>query len=238
MRYLGGKKRIGREIAEILKIYAPPDCVDGYLEPFCGSLGVTIHMVDDYECYISDINKDLILLWKDIKANRFCYPTSVSKETWLKYKHSKIPSSKRAFIGFGCSFSGLWFKAYADDYKSNHSSSCKETVLSLKKIEHAVQKLKKIENKSYEKHNPKNMLIYCDPPYVNTSKYRSTPDFDTIRFWNIMRLWSKNNIVIISELSAPKDFKCIWRKKRYSKLGGTETYITEKLFIHNSKLTT
>ena len=37
------------------------------------------------------------------------------------------------------------------------------------------------------------------------------------KFWETMRKWSKNNIVVISEREAPKDFKKVW----CSKLGVT-----------------
>ena len=49
-------------------------------------------------------------------------------------------------------------------------------------------------------------LICCDPPYANTTKYTGVPDFDSEEFWNIMREWSKDNDVYISEYEAPDDF--------------------------------
>lgn len=52
-------------------------------------------------------------------------------------------------------------------------------------------------------------LIYCDPPYDNTTKFTGTPDFNTEKFWNVMRLWSQNNDVYISEYVAPEDFECV-----------------------------
>ena len=51
-----------------------------------------------------------------------------------------------------------------------------------------------------------------------------------------MRGWSKENIVIISELEAPEDFICVW-KKEYSipihthGVNKSNSY-SEKLFIH------
>ena len=49
-------------------------------------------------------------------------------------------------------------------------------------------------------------VVYCDPPYANTTKYTGVPDFDSEEFWNIMRAWSKDNDVYISEYEAPDDF--------------------------------
>jgi len=233
MRYLGGKKKIGKEISEVLKNYGPVNKYPIYIEPFCGCLSVTIHMVDEYKVYISDVQKDLILLWKEIKSGVFKEPKSVSKKTWEKYKNEE-PSALRAFIGFGCSFGGKWFSTFANDYCSQNVDYSKRTINSLKKMEPGIKKINKISCHSYEKLDTpklKGFLIYCDPPYKNSTGYSASNNFDSDKFWNIVRKWSKYNIVIVSEFNAPKDFKCIWKKNKITNWGGQQGVMTEKLFI-------
>ena len=59
----------------------------------------------------------------------------------------------------------------------------------------------------------KNALIYCDPPYAGTTKYRFG-SFDSNSFWQWCRDMSKKgNTVIVSEYNAPDDFNCIWSKE-------------------------
>ena len=55
MKYLGGKHGIGKLIAEFISKECPPEnAKNGYLEPFCGSLGVFKQMTDrDYKKYIA-----------------------------------------------------------------------------------------------------------------------------------------------------------------------------------------
>ena len=72
-------------------------------------------------------------------------------------------------------------------------------------------------NKDYKDLNPKNLMIYCNPPYAYSkypTKYRRHVKkydvFDNNAFWDIVRKWSKNNIVVVSELIAPDDFVEIW----------------------------
>jgi DNA adenine methylase len=239
MRYLGGKNRIGKEIAKVLKEIAPPDTVKGYCEPFCGSLGVMVHMVDDYHKTLAyDKCKDIILLWKEIKKGTFKIPKSVSERTWNKYKTQKEPSAMRAFIGFGCSFGGKWFSGYSQKY-NNNTKCCKieETKRSLKKKIPYVQKINKIGYKDYKQIKLKGYLIYCDPPYKETVKVGHLKSFDSDEFWNVMREWSKDNIVIISEYKAPKDFKCIWKKIVPSGIDPKTNNLKrsiEKLFIHKT----
>ena len=80
-------------------------------------------------------------------------------------------------------------------------------------------------------------MVYCDPPYKGTKQYANATEFDYDLFWETMRKWSKNNIVIISEENAPDDFMCIWEKpvSRSIKAADKSKSI-EKLFVYNTKL--
>ena len=49
---------------------------------------------------------------------------------------------------------------------------------------------------------------------------------------NTIRKWSKNNIVLVSEQTAPEDFKCIWKQEISRSIKpNSKTKTTEKLFI-------
>jgi hypothetical protein len=53
-----------------------------------------------------------------------------------------------------------------------------------------------------------NVLVHnCDPPYRETTGYYHK--FDSDEFWDVVRKWSAENIVVVSEYSAPEDFKCV-----------------------------
>ena len=68
----------------------------------------------------------------------------------------------------------------------------------------------KFEYKNYKEWmDIKGALIYCDPPYSETTQPYGTGDFNTEEFWDVMRNWSKNNDVYISEYVAPDDFECV-----------------------------
>jgi len=236
MRYLGGKTRIGKEISQVLIKYGPPDQVNGYCEPFCGALGVMIHMVDKgyKKTKAYDKCKDLVLLWKEIKAGTFKYPKNVSERTWKRYKRDPTPSAMRAFVGFGCSFSGAWFKGYSNKYKNFRRCAHRETINSIKKKEDYIKQITHIGHKDYHKVDLRGYLIYCDPPYNNTVNVGNGKNkFNTEEFWDTVRKWSRYNIVIVSEYTAPKDFKCIWKKNiNCSASPDKKQRRVEKLFIH------
>jgi hypothetical protein len=63
------------------------------------------------------------------------------------------------------------------------------------------------------------------------------------KFWETIRNWSKNNIVIVSETDAPSDFVEIWKFERYRSAAqsnktrfanDSSTHKVEKLFVHKS----
>ena len=240
MKYLGGKHGIGNDISQFLFKVCPPDIVKGYLEPFCGSLGVFKHMTNKgYNKYIaSDLHPDLIEMWKKIQNNSLKLPKNISEKDYEKLKHEKSPNALKAVAGFGMSFGGVYFQSYAQKYAGDSGRNFyQEMKRSLDKIAPFIQKDNvNFYNKSYKHWNPNNMLIYCDPPYENTSGY-STGDFNHVQFWDIIRKWSKNNYVFISEENAPKDFKCVWkRNKRRTVSSKKRGYKLEKLFVYKEGL--
>lgn len=59
-------------------------------------------------------------------------------------------------------------------------------------------------------------------------------EFNFNEFWNIIRKWSENNIVLVSELNAPNDFECIWEKSVSRSIKSKDkSVVTEKLFTIN-----
>jgi len=211
MRYLGGKTRIGKEISDILKKLGPNDKVRGYLEPFCGSLGDFRHMssMGYKRYYASDIQSDLIELWQEVLTKRFKFPRKIDKKRYYQIKNMQGTNSLKAYVGFGLSFGGKYFGGYITKEEGDYNKETKNSIMRV--FKNIDEKRTKFKCCSYSKWKPKDLLIYCDPPYKQTTGY-STGFFNHDQFWNTMREWSKHNIVIISEYSAPKDFKCIWKK--------------------------
>jgi DNA adenine methylase len=253
MKYLGGKQRLGKHIAPILKELWEINTTNqfqSYIEPFCGSLGVLKNMVDiPTEIIANDYHPDLIQMWRDLQQNRLVYPAEITEEDYLYYKNVPSPNSLKAFVGFGMSFGGKFFSGFAQKYLNHKSEDfLKEMVHSLERIRPVITNVK-FTCRDYTELTPRNALIYCDPPYRFEKfpiKYRRDTkhydEFDNDTFWNIMREWSKTNLVVISEISAPDDFIEIWRHDSYRSpsqskktrfKGESKAYKIEKLFVYN-----
>jgi len=237
MKYLGGKHGIGKLIAHFLSNACPNKVLNGYLEPFCGSLGVFKYMTKEekYKKFIaSDLQPDLIEMWKQIQNNKLKIPNDIDEKEYNRLKISKSPNAMKAVAGFGLSFGGKYFAGYAQKWAGNSGRNfLNEFKSSIEKIKPSIQKNNVFfYNKSYTDFEPHNMLIYCDPPYKGTEGY-STGEFDSALFWDTMRKWSKDNCVFISEESAPKDFVVVWKKQKRRTLDKTSRFYSyEKLFAY------
>ena len=237
MKYLGGKHGIGKHIAEFMTEQCDPSSgIEGYLEPFCGSLGVFKHMTKyDYKKFVaSDYHPDLIAMWQQLQKNQLRIPKEMTETQYNKLKNAASPNAMKAVAGFGLSFGGKFFAGFAQKWAGNSGRDfLREFRTSIEKIKPAIQKDNvTFVKKSYDGHIPKNMLVYCDPPYRETEGY-STGSFDHDAFWETMRQWSRDNCVFVSEENAPKDFRVVWRRKKRRTLDkGDRFYKEEKLYMY------
>ena len=240
---MGSKSRIAKYIVPIIQNYINENQIKTYCEPFGGGMNV----VDKITCetkYASDSNKYLIALLKHVQNDKLLYET-VSRELYNRAKtayktddNSEFQDWELGNIGFLASFNGKFFdggyarpgyektkngERYRDYYRESKDNLLKQAPY-LKNIEFSC--------KDYKDVNPTgNWLIYCDPPYANVTQYANATRFDYDEFWNIMRGWSENNIVLISEETAPDDFDCIWQQDVTRSLNASDKMkSTEKLF--------
>ena len=186
-----------------------------------------------------DANKDVIAMWKATQQG-WKPPTTCTKKRYDDLRHSKKTSAERGFIGVACSYSGIFFVGYrgTQTFRSGSGSrtvsSAEMTGRSVNKIANMIKnvKFKKCE---YQTLKPKNMLIYCDPPYASNNYQQSDFfHFDSDEFWGTMRDWSKDNIIVVSEYQAPNDFKVVWASEINVVHHGKMNIKVEKLFVHES----
>ena len=178
----------------------------------------SICKVKDCNRIANDSNPFLISMWKHL-VNGWV-PEKVSKEEYDKVKNNKDSYSEYfvGWVGFNCSYSGKFFGGYAGvtktkdgirDYQEEAIKNVLKQVVDMKDVV--------FSNKNYSEMDiPKNSIVYCDPPYENTTKYFN--NFDHEKFWNWCREISRDNFVYISEYNAPNDFECVWEKKVSSSL--------------------
>lgn len=206
MQYMGSKARIAKHIIPIIthnNTHLP------YFEPFVGS-GSVVSKIPNSKRVATDSNKYLIALLTSIRDG-WIPPISLSKEqhTDIRVNKSSYPDELVAFAGFGCSFGGKWFEGYAQNKSgTNYALNAHRALLKL------APKLVGVEFRccSYEEVSLDTPhLIYCDPPYNNTTRYRNK--FDSESFYQWCRdMHSLGHRVFISEYNMPQDFTLVWQK--------------------------
>lgn len=136
------------------------------------------------------------------------------------------------WVGFMGSFNGKFY----DGGYSGHNVKGRDYIgEQIRNTLLQIDKLKEVEFycSEYDKLEiPDNSVIYCDPPYQNTTQYLISKQFNSVEFWMwCRRMANKGHEVIISEYQSPNDFTCIWEKKVTNSLSTKKTYHpTEKLF--------
>lgn len=207
MQYMGGKSRISKQISEILNV-ATKDRV--FVSLFCGSCAIESKVQADVKI-LNDKHPYLIAMWQALQ-NGWTPPDVVTKEEYYRVKANMDENpALTGFVGFGCSFGGKWWGGYAKDKRGD--DYCGQAKRGLLKDLVGIQSAIFTCLDYHDVEIPDGAVVYCDPPYANTTGY-TLGQFDTNEFWDYMRQLSKRFDVYISEESAPDDFECIWSKEK------------------------
>ena len=239
MKYVGSKNRLSKQIAPIIQSYIDnmPDC-RGYLEPFVGGA----NMIDKIKCPCkigNDVHKYLIALLNHVSETTDDLPDTITEDEYnaVRINPSNCPDWYVGLVGFCASYNGKWFGGYANGVKTKIGTVRNYTDEAIRNIKKQAPNLKGIaffcnDYADVKPSEVKRYVIYCDPPYRDTTKY-ATSDFDYDKFYAWCKEMAKTNIVLISEYWMPEDgFECIWEGKLKCTLDkSSRTDKTEKLFI-------
>jgi DNA adenine methylase len=244
MKYVGSKNRHAKEILsaidnevgiiKYLKFF-------NWVEPFVGGC----NMIDKVgklplTRYGNDINQYIICMFRSLQ-NGWTPPDNISEELYKELQaesksHYSIFSNRTALIGFagiGCSYSGKWFGGYArgKDNNGNDRNYCLESKKNLLAQANNLKDVTFTSGDYKEMYIPELSIVYCDPPYQDTTKYKDSIEHK--EFWDWCNVQTSiGNKVFVSEYSAPEGWRCIWEKVVNSSLTketGSKKAI-EKLF--------
>lgn len=232
---MGSKARIAKEISGIINKVIKENNIETYIEPFVGGS----NMIEHIKCknkYGYDNNEYLIEFWKQIQGGWNPLDSiEMTKEFYNDVKDNKenYPKHIVALTGLCATYNAKWFGGYAGivhtkiDTDRNYYNEAVRNVLKQSKLLNGIT----YEHSDYFGVNANGAVIYCDPPYEGTTKYKD--DFDHTLYWDWVRGMSKSNIVLCSEYSAPDDFECIWTKELTTTLDkNSRSKAVEKLFTY------
>lgn len=259
MNYFGSKSRQSKYIVPIIQRYIDRNNIDTYIEPFVGGANI----IDKIECEHKlgyDINKYIIALFNHLQSGgtlKESYTKDIydeARKAWHKDNINKeFEDWEIGAIGWLCSYNGRGFdggwgyEAYQTKSNGNvvHRKFYEERKNNLltqseqwgfKEIYFQCCDYRDLSASLCDDRYNNKSVIYCDPPYKNVKQFANSTKFDHDEFWDIMREWSKHNMVFISEQEAPDDFICIWEKQvSRTIIPKAIPKVTEKLFIHKDR---
>lgn len=211
MKYMGSKSRIAKHIVPIIQEKIAKSGYKSYIEPFVGGANIIDKIKSEYKVGF-DINPYLIALLRHVQAGG-ALPETITPEEYKKIREKKIEYEpwKVGCAGFLASYNGKFFGGYAGIVHTKAGTVRNYYDEARRNLIKQADTFKTIDFARFDYKNLgfSNCVIYCDPPYAGTTGYEEA-QFNHSDFWEIMRKWSENNIVIISEETAPEDFICIW----------------------------
>ena len=226
---MGSKNRIAKHLLPIMLSEAEKHGITKWVEPFVGGANMIDKVPSSFERVGYDLNPHTIAALIGVRDYVNDFPCEVSEEHFKSLKNTP-PNPITSWIRSHCAFGGLFGNNYARNNRG--TNYCMEGRRNTLKQSQALQTVELIGS-SYEDLDFNNCLIYCDPPYANTSGYK-TGAFDHDKFFNWCRKQARDNIVFVSEYNAPDDFLEVWRgeiKTNFSSSRKTATHnAIEKLF--------
>lgn len=164
----------------------------------------------------ADINPYLIAMWQAVSRG-WLPPEHFTEEAYNIVRQNKdayIPELV-GYVGFALSYGGKWFGGWSRD-----SAGKRDYVTEAYK--NAIQQFPLFRGVAFFCSDyltlefPEGSIVYCDPPYKGTTKYKN--EFDSEQFWFWVRGKSRGNQVFVSEYEAPGDFDVLWEGKITSSL--------------------
>lgn len=231
---MGSKNRIAKYLLPIILKDRKPE--QWYVEPFVGGA----NMIDKVEGNRigADSNHYLIALLNEMTNDDFYVP-DVNEGLFNAIKNNKRLYGDWivAYAGTQLSFGAMWFSGYRKDKQGvrNYSDEAKRNI---NKQAKNIKSCKFVVSAFGSLEIPESSIIYCDPPYENTAKYKAVDDFNHAEFWQKCRDWcADGHQVFVSEYNAPDDFVCVWEKEisvNVAKNSKGKKGV-ERLFVHESQ---
>jgi DNA adenine methylase len=236
MRYRGGKARIAKRIIATLDEKYE---YTRWVEPFAGMASLSKY-TKSQDIYLNDLDINIYTFLKELHEQGWRHlPDFVSEDEYREATNLE-PSLLKTFIKFGCSYGGAGV-GYARDKSGckldlDTQNFARTAKVNCNKLFTSWQgKSLAFSNKNYsELSYRKTDLIYCDPPYKNTSGFK-VGKFDSDGFFNWMRAMSNEGChIVCSEYSEnlPDDATVVWERDIIQGLGNRRSK-TEIVFCFN-----
>jgi DNA adenine methylase len=158
----------------------------------------------------SDAHPGTIALYQTLQANpHWLDGVSVDENLYREARSWPDDCPLKAFIGFACSFGGKWFGGFARRGPYDFARAGARSLF--RKIDVCRSVTFKCAS-FFDRAPALDWVLYCDPPYANTTGYRDA--FDSDAFADRVAEWADaGSIVFVSEYNFPIG-RVVWERER------------------------
>ena len=231
MQYHGGKSYMAKAL--VTTILSDTNKRDFWIEPFVGGGNVMEHAAPHFQVSIGmDAHPDLILMWNAAKSG--IAPPLMTENLYRELRHAK-PSALRGYAGFGCSFGGKWFGGWAAERREHNYAAGSMRVIHRQGLVFRDCNTTFVRCSFGSTTPPPGSVVYCDPPYVNTTGYSDSLDYDF--FYRTLRKWTaQGSVCYVSGYDIPNAVPAdmVWEGKQIVRAGRRKP--GEKSKVRNERL--
>lgn len=224
MIYQGSKSRLAKYIVPIINSYTENKV---FVDACCGGCNIIAnpkYKITAEKKIAYDNNKYLIALLNKFKNDKPEF-IDISEEEYKRVKENKDSYDDWyvGYVGFLSSFGAGFFNGYGRDNTRNRTLGAYRGICK--------QDFSNIEIKQQDLFDlsEKNAVIYIDPPYKNTKKYKVEFDYD--KFWDKAKELSRNNIVLVSEQTVPDNVEILLEKEIKMTMNAKGDYKTRTEYL-------
>jgi DNA adenine methylase len=224
MHYLGSKARHAAEIIAITCANRRPDQV--YVEPFVGGGNMINKVPQGAGRIANDKNYGMVALLDQLGNHGWVPPETMTQAQWKKIMKQNCESLDQpgralfAFAATGPTFGSMWCGQWAKDYPGMEGTRYRQARDAALKDAPGLAGIQFHDGEFHqlEPHIPHGSLVYCDPPYNNTTEYSGAvrrielEDTKSSNLWKASKFWKWCDHLIddlgcsvfVSEYSGPE----------------------------------
>lgn len=200
MHYLGSKARHADDIIAITCANRRAD--QWYVEPFVGGGNMINKVPQGAGRIANDKNYGMVALLDQLGNHGWVPPEAMNESQWrkiMKQKCEALDQPGRALFAFaatGPTFGSMWCGQWAKDYEGKEGTRYRQARDAALRDAPGLAGIKFFDGEylALEPHIPQGSLIYCDPPYANTTEYSGAKrkievDSAKTNLWKPSKFW-------------------------------------------------
>lgn len=222
MHYLGSKARHASDIIAITCATRRPD--QFYVEPFVGGGNMINKVPQGAGRIANDKNYGMVALLDQLGNHGWVPPETMTQAQWgkiMKQKCEALDQPGRALFAFaatGPTFGSMWCGQWAKDYEGMEGTRYRQARDAALRDAPGLAGIKFYDGEFDAFEIPPGSLVYCDPPYSNTTEYSgavrriAADDTKSTNQWKPSKFWRwcddlidiKGCSVYVSEYTGPE----------------------------------